>query len=51
MKLDFDPELDLEFSRTTKLTPAQLWRGWTDPATITKWFCPKPWATVEALFA
>jgi uncharacterized protein YndB with AHSA1/START domain len=28
------PTTDLIFERTTTLTPAQLWQGWTDPDTV-----------------
>lgn len=43
----FNPKLDLTFERKTLLTAAQIWRGWTDPETLMKWFCPKPWQVVE----
>jgi uncharacterized protein YndB with AHSA1/START domain len=48
MTLSFDPARDLAFSRVVPLTPAELWRGWTDPALLTRWFCPKPWMVTEA---
>ena len=40
---NFNPELDLNFERTSRLTPEQIWQGWTDPKTLMKWFCPRPW--------
>ncbi len=44
----FDPERDLLFTRVVQLTPQQLWRGWTEPALLTEWFCPRPWKVTEA---
>lgn len=38
-----NPKLDLVFERTTTLTDKQIWNAWTDPNTLKKWFCPKPW--------
>jgi uncharacterized protein YndB with AHSA1/START domain len=43
----FDPKLDLEFTRTTQLTPAQIWEAWTNPTTLMKWFCPRPWKVTD----
>lgn len=37
---------ELRFERDVPITPAQLWRGWTDPATLMQWFCPRPWQVV-----
>ena len=42
-----NPLLDLHFHREVSLSPAQIWEGWTNPETLMKWFCPKPWAVVE----
>lgn len=44
---DFDPKLDLVFERKTKMSVEQLWNGWTDPQTLMKWFCPKPWNVTD----
>ncbi len=43
----FNPELDLEIQRDVSLAPEALWQGWTDAATLVKWFCPRPWKVVE----
>jgi uncharacterized protein YndB with AHSA1/START domain len=43
------PTTDLIFERTTTLTPAQLWQGWTDPDTLMKWFCPRPWKVTKCM--
>lgn len=45
--MSFNPKLDLVFEKKTNLTPEQLWKGWTDPETLKKWFCPKPWQVTE----
>ena len=39
---------DLSFSRTLAAPPAALWRCWTDPALLCRWFTPVPVQTVEA---
>ncbi|MGG5823379.1 SRPBCC family protein [Falsiroseomonas sp. HW251] len=44
----FDPSRDLLFTRVVALTPEQLWRGWTEPALLKEWFCPRPWRVTEA---
>ena len=41
----FNPDLDLRFERFVDVTPDLLWRGWTVPADLMPWFCPKPWRT------
>lgn len=45
---DTDPSLDLGFERIVPVSAADLWRGWTDPALLTRWFTPAPWVTLEA---
>jgi uncharacterized protein YndB with AHSA1/START domain len=42
-----EPLLDLHFHREVSLSPAQIWEGWTNPTTLMKWFCPRPWSVVE----
>lgn len=41
------PSLDLEILREVALAPEDLFSGWTDPGTLMKWFCPRPWRVVE----
>lgn len=41
----FDPELDLWLEREAQVAPAEVWRGWTEPEQLMKWFCPRPWKT------
>ena len=43
-----DRACDLVLERVVPITPASLWRGWTDPVILVQWFTPKPWVTVEA---
>jgi uncharacterized protein YndB with AHSA1/START domain len=47
MEFIIDPKLDLVFERTTSITPEKLWRGWSHPETLMKWFCPRPWKVTD----
>ncbi len=42
-----DPQLDLVFERITSLPLEKLWKGWTHPETLMKWFCPRPWKVTD----
>lgn len=42
-----NPLLDLELNVDVPLTPEQLFDGWTNPETLKKWFCPRPWKVTE----
>lgn len=44
----FDAKLDLILERTVDLKPEEIWKAWTTPEILKKWFCPKPWSTVDA---
>lgn len=39
---------DLTFQRVVRVTPTQLWQGWTDAETLKQWFTPAPWKTIGA---
>jgi uncharacterized protein YndB with AHSA1/START domain len=39
---------DLVFQRRVPLAPETLFRAWTQPAWLTRWFTPAPWRTLEA---
>ena len=39
---------DLVLQRVVPISAEDLWKGWTVPETIVKWFTPAPWVTTEA---
>jgi uncharacterized protein YndB with AHSA1/START domain len=43
----FNPELDLVIERVIDVAPELIWKAWTQPEHIKKWFCPKPWYVAE----
>ncbi|GAB4361642.1 MAG: SRPBCC family protein [Bryobacter sp.] len=44
----FDSNLDLLLERYVEVPPALVWRAWTQPEHLKKWFCPAPWSVSEA---
>ncbi len=42
-----DPKLDLVLERIVDVKPELLWKAWTQPEHIKKWFTPAPWKTVD----
>lgn len=42
-----DPRFDLVLERTVDVAPALVWRAWTEPEQLMKWFTPRPWQTVD----
>jgi uncharacterized protein YndB with AHSA1/START domain len=38
---------DLVLTRDTSVAREKLWRGWTEPVHLMKWFCPLPWKTTK----
>ncbi len=42
-----DPSLDLVLERTVDVPVEKVWRAWTVPAHLMKWFTPAPWRTVD----
>lgn len=42
-----DPRLDLLLQRTVDVSPALIWRAWTTPEILKKWFTPAPWQTID----
>ena len=42
-----DPKLDLLLERIVDVPRELVWRAWTTPEHIKKWFTPAPWTTVD----
>lgn len=42
----FNPELDLKIERTVDIAPELVWKAWTRPEHVVKWFTPDPWKTI-----
>ncbi len=42
-----DPQLDLVLERTIDVPPELVWKAWTEPEHIKRWFAPAPWTTVD----
>ena len=42
-----DSKLDLSITRHTDLAPELVWKAWTTPEFLMKWFCPKPYKVSE----
>ena len=43
---EFDPQLDLRIERAISATPEAIWRCWSEPELLKRWFTPPP-VTVE----
>lgn len=42
-----NPALDLVLERIVDVPPALVWKAWTTPEIMVKWFTPAPWKTVS----
>lgn len=42
-----DPKLDLVLEREIDVPPELVWKVWTEPKHLMKWFTPRPWQTVD----
>jgi uncharacterized protein YndB with AHSA1/START domain len=45
--IKWDETRDLKLERIIPVGRLDVWRAWTDPDILMKWFCPKPWQVVE----
>jgi uncharacterized protein YndB with AHSA1/START domain len=43
-----DNERDLALAFHIAAPPAAIWRCWTEPALLCRWFCPPPWQVTHA---
>jgi uncharacterized protein YndB with AHSA1/START domain len=50
-KLDITPDNDnqLVLARIIDAPVEQVYRGWTDPVLMKKWFAPRPWTTPKVV--
>lgn len=47
--LNINPKLDLVLERVVDVPKELVWKAWTTPEHLKKWFCPKPWQTTECI--
>ena len=43
-----DADRDLVLTRLIEAPPAKLYRAWTEPELLVRWFAPSPWTTAHA---
>lgn len=48
MDEEFDQQRDLLLERLIAASPEALYRCWTEPALLVRWFAPMPWRTLSA---
>ncbi len=46
--MTFDPKRDLKLTRSFAASPANVWRCWTEPDLLSKWFAPDPVTVLSA---
>lgn len=44
---EINESLDLVFERQVDFSPEQIWKFWTTPSLLQKWFCPRPWSVCD----
>ena len=44
---NYDENLDLILTRTIDVPRELVWKVWTEPEHLMKWFAPAPWTTVD----
>lgn len=42
-----NPELDLMLERTVDIKPEIIWKAWTRPEHLKRWFVPEPWTIAD----
>ncbi len=42
-----DPKTDLVLERVVDVPPELVWKAWTTPEHLKKWFTPAPWKTAD----
>ncbi len=42
MTLELDPDLDLPIARLIRAPRARVWKAWTDPIDLARWWLPAP---------
>src|SRR4051812_21279144 len=42
-----DPKTDLVLERVVDVAPELVWKAWTTPDDLKRWFTPAPWKTVD----
>jgi uncharacterized protein YndB with AHSA1/START domain len=42
-----NPALDLVLERVVDVRPELVWKAWTEPEHLKRWFTPAPWTTVD----
>jgi uncharacterized protein YndB with AHSA1/START domain len=47
MTLKINPKLDLILERLVDVPVELIWKGWTQPEHIVKWFCPRPYEVIR----
>ena len=47
MLKNLDPTFDLFIERVVDVPAELIWKGWTEPEYIVKWFCPKPYVVTK----
>ena len=45
--INVNPKLDLVLERIVDVPRSLVWKCWTEPQHLMKWFCPLPWTTTE----
>lgn len=43
----FNPELDLKLERVVDVPRELVWKAWTTPEHLMKWFAPRPYETID----